>query len=127
MAANVAPYNSAAEALRFSCSTYYPEYVVLGGGTMMYSVVTKDNVTSGWVRFDGSNGVRRKYTVEFFRRHIDGGASAVSGSFVTNGGYEGDYLYIVGEAVFAPSGILGSYTGTAVDICRDLGYNAPSS
>lgn len=120
--------NSGGDSAPFNCVTYYPEFRVLGEGTISHATITKEHVTSGWVRFDAANGQRRKFRVDYTREVQRGtGSATYSGSFVTPGEpLFAQWLYIVGVAAYAPSGVLGSYEGTAVDICAAVGYSAPS-
>lgn len=107
----------------FSCIDLNHE--VVGGGMMVTSVTTVGNRTFGSVHFFADNGQHRKYSEEYTVGPNGGGGDAV-GSIVTAAGpqFGNNWLYIVGTASYAPSGSLASYSGSAVDICADLGYPA---
>ena len=107
----------------FSCVDLNHE--VVGGGMMVTSVTSVGDRTFGTVHFFADNGQHRKYSEDYTVTPNGGGGEAV-GSIVTAAGpqFGDNWLYIVGTASFAPSGSLGSYSGTAVDICADLGYPA---
>lgn len=98
---------------------------IAGGGTMVSGLATVGGETSGWVHFLADDGQRVKYFDDYTVEPNGGGGEAL-GSIVTPAGplYGSNWLYISGTASFASSGELGSYSGTAVDICSQLGYPA---
>lgn len=106
---------------QFSCLD--TSHQVVGGGMVVSSLSTVQGETSGWVHFFADNGQRAKYFEDYTVRPNGGGGEDV-GSVVTGAGplYGNNWLYITGTADFAPGGYLGSYSGTVVDICAQLGY-----
>jgi len=112
----------AADSFTFSCTF---NFQVVGGGTVRFSTRTTKGETVGWYTFSADNGQRRRYHVDYTSTTDGAGSTTAVGTIVSNGGFDADWLYIDGTAAYAPSGVLGSYTGTAVDICQDLGYGGP--
>ena len=111
-----------ADNFTFSCTL---NGVSVGGGTVRFSITTVNGDTVGWYRFDGNNGQSRRYRVDYTSTTDGAGSTTSVGTIVSNGGFDADWLYIDGTAVYAPNGLLGSYTGTAVNICQDLGFYGP--
>jgi len=108
-----------ADSFTFGCTL---NHVLVGGGTVRFSVNTVNGETFGWYRFEGDNGQVGRYRVDYTSTTDAAGSTTAVGTIVSNGGFDIDWLYIDGTAVYAPNGVLGSYTGTAVDICQDLGF-----
>ena len=120
--ADARPAGHSVDNFAFTCTV---NHVPVGGGTVRFSVTTAGGETVGWYRFDGDNGQHRRYRVDYTSTTDGAGSTTSVGTIVSNGGFDADWLYIDGTAVYAPNGLLGSYTGTAVDICQDLGYSGP--
>ena len=120
--AGARPSGHTADTFTFGCSL---NNVPVGGGTVRFAVTTVKGDTVGWYRFDGDNGQHRRYRVDYTSTTDGAGSTTSVGTIVSNGGFYADWLYIDGTAVYAPNGLLGSYSGTAVDICQDLGFYGP--
>jgi hypothetical protein len=105
---------------QFTCSE---GGTVIGGGVLTMREHVVGGRLTGWMVFDADNGVTKRYVEHAVVTYGDVGDTYVDGTFVTQGApLYSDWLFINGSAVYAPSGILGSYTGTAVDVCHELGY-----
>lgn len=105
----------------FQCTN---QGTVIGSGTVTTITQTRAGQTAGTVRFSADDGVVQTYR-ESYTVVANGGGGEYIGTIVTPGGpLYGNWLYITGTASYAPGGYLGSYTGTATDICAALGYLA---
>lgn len=117
------PPRSASTGLSTTSFTCSDEGTVVGGGTLTSREQLVNGRLSGWMLFEADNGVTKRYIEHAVVTSGELGDSRVDGVFVTPGApLYADWLFIEGSATYAPSGILGSYTGDAVDICHDLGY-----